>query len=408
MNFEAVSTPRPRIVIGLALVVVLALLASLGLAAQASAAKPTKGPGGAKFYTPPKNFSGKHGSLIWQRNAKGITPIDGAASNTLVLYSSRDVNGKKVSASGIVSVPPGKAPKKGWPVITYAHGTTGTADVCAPTRSPATSLQAPYTTYINPELQDWTDAGYAVVRTDYAGLGTPGPHGYLIGADEGHSVLDIVSAARALNPSIGKKFLIAGHSQGGHAALFAAGEAASYAKGLKLRGTVAYAPASHTAEQAELLPALTFPSGLSALATLIVEGASTVTDQVQIPAILSDPALAFYPQVNTTCLPQLGASDSLGGLPPSELLRDGADTAPLISVLTANNPAVTTKAPILLAQGSADTTVFPQFTNLLNNELVDMGNKVDYKVYPGVTHGEIPAAAEADALAFFQQRLPAK
>lgn len=391
-----------------ALVAALGLLASNAGAASVKPPKPTKGPAGAKFYTPPKGYPGKHGSLIWQRKAGGITPIPGA-KNKLVLYTTRTLGGGKSVSSGIVTTPKGKAPKGGWPVISYAHGTTGTADVCAPTRVPSGSPQEPYVTYINPVVQDWLDAGYAVVRTDFAGLGTPGPHGYLVGIDEGHAVLDIVSAARALNPSISKKFLIAGHSQGGHAALFAAAEAASYAKGLKLRGTVAYAPASHLAEQEALLPALTFPSGLSALATLIVEGASTVDPQgINVNNVLSDQALAFYPQVNQTCLPQLAAPDSLGGIAPSELIREGAQLDSLRQVLRDNNPAIVSKAPILLAQGLADTTVFPQFTDMLNQELVDKGNTVDYQTYPGVTHGEIPLVAEDAAMAFFQKQLPPK
>jgi hypothetical protein len=61
----------------------------------------------------------------------------------------------------------------------------------------------------------------------YQGLGTPGKHPYLIGEAEGRSVLDIVSAARQLDPKIGLRFLISGHSQGGQSALFAAGEARS-------------------------------------------------------------------------------------------------------------------------------------------------------------------------------------
>ena len=81
------------------------------------------------------------------------------------------------------------------------------------TRSPATRY---------PLLQRWLKAGYAVVRTDYEGLGTPGVHQYLVGKSEGRSVLDAVRAARALEPRCRKRFVIAGHSQGGHAALFAA------------------------------------------------------------------------------------------------------------------------------------------------------------------------------------------
>ncbi len=401
--------PRPRASIAaLALTCALALLVLLAptTASAAKSQKPAKGPAGAKFYTPPKHIPAKHGSLIWQRKDTGITLIPGA-KNRLVLYSTRTLGGGKVVASGTVSVPKGKAPKGGWPVITYAHGTTGVADVCAPTRIPDGSPQEGYVTYMNPVIDAWLDAGYAVVRTDYAGLGTPGPHGYLVGSDEGHAVLDIVTAARALNPDIGKKFLIAGHSQGGHAALFAAGEATSYGKGLKLRGTVAYAPASHLAEQEALLPALTAPSPLTALATMIISGAATTSDQIVPSQILSDQVLAVYPQLEQVCLAQLSAPDSLGGIPPSQLLRPGADADALRAELSEQNPAVTTKAPILLAQGLADTTVFPQFTTALNGELVANGDSVDYQTFPGVGHGEIPIVAEDQVMAFFQQRLPA-
>lgn len=388
----------------------LALLAGVALLAAgvADAAKPPRGPSGAKFYDPPKRIPKQHGELIWQRKAKGLTVVEGAKTNTLVLYTSRTNRGKKTAVSGVVSVPKGKAPKRGWPVITYAHGTTGVADVCAPTRVPPTSPQAPYVVYVDPEIEDWVDAGYAVVRTDYTGLGTPGPHGYLVGKDEGRSVLDIVAAARDLNPRIGKRFLIAGHSQGGHAALFASSYAAKWAKGLRLRGTVAYAPASHMAEQAQLLPALTQPSPLTALATMIVDGASVGSAAVKPPQLLSDEVLALYPQLERTCLPQLGQPSSLGGIAPADMLRDGADPGPLYAQLDAENPAVRTAAPILLAQGLADTTVFPSYTNELNQQLVDLGDSVDYRTYPGVDHAEIPAAAEADAMAFFQKRLPAK
>ncbi len=404
MRFAAVPVrPKPLALAGLALFAALALVA----AGPAEAAKkPPRGPAGAKFYKPPKKYPKKHGKLIWQRKAHGLTNVKTAKSNTLVLYTSKTSMGKRTAVSGVVSVPRGKAPKRGWPVITYAHGTTGTADVCAPTRVPADSPQAPYVYYVDPEIQDWVDAGYAVVRTDYTGLGTPGPHGYLNGKDEGRSVLDIVAAARQLNPKIGKRFLIAGHSQGGHAALFAAGYAKSWAKGLRLRGTVAYAPASHMRQQAEFLPTFTSPSPLTALATLIVQGASTGSKAVVPQQVLSDEVLALYPQLEETCLPQLGEPDSLGGIAPADMLRDGADLNPLYAQLDDENPAVRTAAPVALYQGTADTTVLPALTSALNDQLVALGDQITYQEFPGVDHAGIPAAAEEAAMGFFEDRLP--
>ena len=66
--------------------------------------------------------------------------------------------------------------------------------------------------------------------------------------------------------------MIAGHSQGGQAALWAASLAPRYTPDLKVRGTVAFAPASHVAEQSALLPSLMTPSPLSGLVALILRG----------------------------------------------------------------------------------------------------------------------------------------
>src|SRR3954462_7505330 len=233
-----------------------------------------KGSKGLAFYKPPKGLPKQHGTLIWARKAGGLAPLSNAKYTQLVLYSSRTPQGAKDAISGSVSVPRGKPPKGGWPVITWAHGTTGVADICAPSRDGLDPSANTGETYINGDLNAWLDAGYAVLRTDYEGLGTPGKHPYLIGTSEGRSVLDIVAAARQLDPNISKRYLIAGHSQGGHAALYAAGLASSWQPKLKLRGPFASARPPHPLDQAPLLPSLPSPSTLPPLAPLIVDGAS--------------------------------------------------------------------------------------------------------------------------------------
>ena len=413
MHAHAVSNPVRRTIalaaIALAAVILFAATSERADAkAKAKQTKVAKGPKGLKFYKPPKKLPKEHGTLIWARKATGLVPLADARYTKLVLYSSRTPQGAKDAVSGSVSVPKGKAPKGGWPVITWAHGTTGVADICAPSRNSTSSPATAYISYIYPDLNAWLRAGYAVVQTDYQGLGTPGDHPYLVGEAEGRSVLDIVTAARQLDPKISKRFLISGHSQGGQSALFAAGEAASWVPKLKLRGTVAFAPASHLLDQHALLPLLTSPSSLTALATLIVDGASTQSSAINVNALLSDQVLAFFPLLQSQCLSQLGASNELGGIPPSQLERSGADLSAITPVLAAMNPLVTSAAPIQIEQGTSDTTVFPTYTDQLNTELVNAGNQVTYKKYPGVGHGGVVDAGEADALAFFQALLPGR
>ena len=385
------------------------MLAAIGFSATADAGKkPTKGPSGNKFYYPSKKkISKKHGKLIWQRKAQVGVRLPSARINKVIAYSSKSITGQKVAVTGSIAIPKGKKPKGGWPVVTYAHGTTGIADICAPSRNTPNGPANDYVVYVDPGLNTLLEEGYAVLRTDYQGLGTRGVHPYLIGVSEGRSVLDIVRAARDYkNGLVSKKFVIAGHSQGGHAALFAAGLAKKWVPDLKPRGTIAYAPASHAAEQVPLLPALTSPSSLTALASLIVRGATTANSAIDPNALLSDPVLALYPDTNTECLGALAEPDSLGGIAPSTMIRPGTDQKPLLETLTANNPAVATPQPIFMAQGTADTTVFPFLTDQLNGELVALGDDVDYKLYPGANHGGVVEAAEADSLAFLNERLP--
>ncbi|MCB0862965.1 MAG: alpha/beta fold hydrolase [Solirubrobacterales bacterium] len=367
---------------------------------------PKQGPAGLKFYKPPKKLPAGHGKLIWQRKAGGSVPLKSASTTRLVLYTSTSPSGKRIAVSGSVSVPKGKAPKGGWPVVSYGHGTTGIADKCAPSRNTKGGVADAYTSYTDPEMNQWLRAGYAVARTDYQGLGTPGVHPYLVGKSEGRGVLDIVRASRMLGLHVSNRFLIAGHSQGGHAALFAAGLAAKWTPDLKLKGTVAYAPASHLKTLAHALSAYTSPNGLTALGTLLIRGLSAEYPAVNAKAALSDEVLALYPDTLTDCLSELSTPDSLAGIAPANMLRQGFDISVYDGILDAQNPALKTSAPILLAQGSADGTV-PQFlTNGLNTELTAAGDTVDYRVYPGVDHGGVVAAAQGDVMSFFESRLP--
>ena len=404
------STSRTRVTgVAAAVSLTLALLACL-IANQSAEAKPwkvRKAPAGLAFYKPPKQLPPQHGKLIWSRKANSTVSLTSGAWTRNVLYTSKSLTGKRIGVSGSVTVPKTPPPPGGWPVITYAHGTVGIADVCAPSRNTPNGPADAYITYTNDQLNEWLEAGYAVLRTDYEGLGTPGVHPYLIGRSEGRGVLDIVRAARVLSPKIGNRFLIAGHSQGGHAALFAGGQARTWTPELNLQGIVAYAPASQLEQQAQLLQALDQPSPASGLAALIVRGASVAPNPIDPETLLSDTALPYFPNTLSQCIGELIEPDNFGGQAPSSLLRQGTDLTPFYTLLGQNNPALKTGPPIFLAQGTADTTVFPMFTTELDQQMTGIGNLVQYVEYPGVIHGLIVAAAENDVLPWMEARLPA-
>ncbi len=381
------------------------LLLTAALSAPAARAKVRKGPGGVAFYTPPKPLpAGKHGALIWARKLSGAAALKGGAGNRLLLYRSASASGKAAAVSGTLTIPKGKAPKGGWPVISWAHGTTGIADQCAPSRQGSEAI----VNYANPLLQRWLKAGYAVVRTDYEGLGTPGAHPYLIGRSEGHSVLDAVRAARKLDKRIGKRVVLAGHSQGGQSVLWAASLAPKYTPDLKVRGTVALAPASHLAEQSTAISALHSPSGLSGLVAMILRGVDVGRPSVGVSGLLSDRAAALYPQTLTQCLGALASPSSFGGIAPADLLRRGADLQPLVSALSQlDDPEdLRIRTPVQIQQGTADQTVYKLFTDPLVDEYKQHGVKVTYKTYEGVTHGGAvtDARSAADATKYIRAR----
>ena len=389
------------------LTLLLSLLLLAALPAAADAAKVRKGPSGTAFYKPPSPIPGKgHGGLIWARKLTGTAALKGGAGNRLVLYRSTGVDGKTVAVSGTVSIPKGKVPKGGWPVITWGHGTTGIADQCAPSRDSASNPAHTLINYAYPLLQRWLKAGYAVVRTDFEGLGTPGEHPYLIGRSEGYSMLDMVRAARKLDKRLSRKVIIAGHSQGGQSALWAASLASKWTPELKLRGTVAFAPVSHLADQVPLLRALTQPGGLSGLAAMILRGIDAAAPQLGVSAGLSDRAAALYPQTLTKCLGQLNAADSFGSVAPADLLRSDVDTAPIAAALAqrADPDRLKIRTPLRIQQGETDATVFKTFTDQLVAGYSEGAKDLTYKVYPGVDHaGAVTNARSAkDATSFIR------
>jgi pimeloyl-ACP methyl ester carboxylesterase len=374
------------------------------VAVPAADAKVRPGPAGNAFYSPPSKLPGKaHGDPIWARPLAGKAVLRGAQSNVLLLYRSNSTDGKAISVSGTLTLPRGKPPRGGWPVVTWGHGTKGLADPCTPSKgyggfASETAL-----------LMSWLKRGYAIARTDYEGLGTPGVHPYLVGRSEARGMLDIVRAARLAAPAVGRRVLIAGESQGGQAALWAGAEAPRWTPELQVRGTLAFAPISQLRQQGELFPKLeSSPPNLPAYAAMIMRGAEAANPGLQIASLLTDRSKPLYPFVDTECQTRLEQPDRWGSIKPKEFFRDDANLAPIFDVLEANDAGnLKIRHPVLIAQGTADGTVLKPFTDELVKELERNGAKVSYRAYEGAGHGSDllkVAAVGRDALAFSRRR----
>lgn len=285
-------------------------------------------------------------------------------------------------------------------MVTWGHGTTGIGDGCAPTR-----YDNPQdVTTIDPLLQPWIAAGYAVVRTDYEGLGTPGTHPYLIGRSEGRAMLDAVRAARRFDPALSNRVIITGHSQGAHAALWAAALAPAYTPELRVRGVVAFAPPSHLAQIISRVRSVT-STRLTGTLALLLRGAEVVKPSLHIRSLLTPAAARLYPQTLTRCSVALASSGSFGGVPPDQLFQPSAHIAALQHVLGANDPGrLKIGAPILIEQELADTSVPPPYAQALARSLAGVGDHVTYHTYPGADHSGVLSAAADDATAFMRRR----
>lgn len=342
-------------------------------------------------------LDGRPGSILRVWPLAGGGPADMQAFR--ILYRSRGVRDEPIAVSAAIFFPKEPAPARDRPVIAWAHPTTGVATRCAP--SLAENLQG--------SIQGFAEmarAGYVVVATDYEGLGTTGTHPYLIGSSEGRALLDSVRAAHELpNSGAGKRFALWGHSQGGHAVLFAGRLARSYAPELSLVGIAAAAPPTNLIAifNAEKNTA----SGVY-LSTLALWSWSRIFDQPLDKSVYASKLKAFEATASE-CIMDLG--QWLATVKAEKPLRGGffkinpTKTEPWRSIIERNSPGPTPpNIPVFLSQGTADDTVRPYITKAYLERLCRNGVPVRFKVMPHVGHVFAAQKSASAAVAWMSAR----
>jgi alpha-beta hydrolase superfamily lysophospholipase len=361
-------------------------------------------PGPGSFYDAPSPLPpGPPGTII---RTEAVTPAPAGAAAWRILYVSSDRRGDAIAVSGTVFAPDGPAPGGGRPVVAWAHPTTGVAARCAPSLEPGAGADAV------PGLDAMLAAGWVVTATDYPGLGTAGPHPYLVGDSEGRAVLDSLRAARAL-PDAGAgpdtPAAVWGHSQGGHAALFAGQLAPTYAADQHLAGVATAAPATDLTALLQHDIGGTAGNVLASMAMVswsdVYAGEGVRLDQVVEP--LAEPVARRVAERCIESRAQLAVD-----LPDAEVLRLRFTPAPPWNVagwdtlLTDNTPGTEpVTVPVLVNQGTADTVVWHDVTAAWVQARCAAGATVARRDYDGATHLDIATRSAPDAVAWIADRL---
>ncbi len=296
------------------------------------------------------------------------------ATTRRVTYRSVDITGEPSLATALVVTPDGAAP--GDPVIAWGHSTTGTGDACAPSQLGAPGI---------PGIDDLLARGWVVVAADYEGLGTPGPHPYLVSQSEARSIFDALRAAAEVPGaavSSGAPVVLWGLSQGGHAVLAAAERATTEAPDLDVRGVAVAAPVS---DVTGFLERSRHPDQLGVLIA-IVHGARLAEPDLDPAAILTPIGLEVLDAVDRSCISELitAANRPLDEL----LLADPAEDPAWREVLDAQRPGdAGTGMPVLVLHGAADEIIPVSDSEALVERLCAAGDPVRFVVRPGDGHG---------------------
>lgn len=362
------------------------------------------------FYTLPDPLpAGKPGDLI---RSEPMTDIAWNLTNAQayrVLYRSVGPDGSARVSSGMIFVPttPSATPRK---VVTYAHGTAGFGEACAPSRSSTTPSEQPW-------VQTMLDNGWVVSATDYVGVGTSGDPYYLIGQSEAQDVVNSVRAARNFAGSnAGETYVVMGQSQGGHSAIWTGELSRVIAPELNLVGVAVTAPAAQLPSLLNLEWNLPLAWGIG---PPVLVSWPKVYPNLSIADIATSKAQQDYQQIAYQCvsdaLLQGELYSAMGELP---FTKNPASAPGWSEAVAEQNPKpLPASLPVLISESITDGIVFPATVSLLAEQWCKAGSNLQVNWLGALatgtaadlrTHPNEPLVAWPTLINWMQERFDGK
>lgn len=357
-----------------------------------------------------------------------------------IAYISSDVNNKKTISTGLLIAPTGKAPKGGRPIVSWAHGTTGTAQNCGPsqTTNPAVPLNQyflvggnSWTDYGVPALDEMIKRGYVVVATDYQGLGGGGKHQYVVSMTQGRDAINAIRAAGSVKETqAGKKALVYGWSQGGGTTIAAAASSDYVAQkgtafdNIEIVGFVAMAPP----DLSTLAPKgnITDEAASKTLDTFGKTFSNNVFNFTHLAMNLWATQAAFPEKLKMTDLYTDEGAKVLDNILSNKCVHVASDTInyaygdkfatlmkPQVSnakawaeaLVAGSIPNVKPIAPVIIYWGTQDTVVPPVMGKIYRENMCQLGGNVARVQLAGEqTHFSTPAASQPLYLPWIEAR----
>ena len=285
-------------------------------------------------------------------------------------------------------------------VVVWAHPTSGVMPECAPSRRSGPGY--PWIAGLEPLLA----AGFVITAPDYAGLGTSGVHPYFVGASEARAVVDSARAARSIGDAhAGNRYIVWGHSQGAHTALWSAMLPAAYAPDITLVGVAAAAPPTYLARN---VARASDRNGILLVASYLFVGWSNFYHMPLAPALSTTTSAAVRDVAHVCSQTPRDAVKLATVLQPLHTISlpaaFGRD-ARWAALFKRNSPGLPARrVPYFIAQGMRDTLIVPAVTTAYVKALCKAGMRVDYDRLAGINHPNSGSNAAPAAVRWMQGR----